>query len=268
MWKVKEVMLSFPFILKCGMGGEMGKEKYKKNSLYPLDKRKEDMVQYVPFPADRGHEQGNTRKRRHTMETISRNAVGNLIAHWRRMPTTAETERIRNMVVDAVAENGIRCFVEVETYRHTPSLGFGGIKATIHLQNPVEAVRDGNGTLIKGVGKITIEFDRCAGLYSFEEYCERQKKMDAIAKELGGYDKAFAAIDALPWDAESVDFTGWTDGKARDYRRRYFYPYEGRNHYCYDSTYEGLEEQLKGYMGNLARTLQIYNPAIVSRTAA
>ena len=196
------------------------------------------------------------------MNTPTKDKVGKLIAHWRRKPNDKDVAAVRNIVQRAVLAHGIRGSVEIATYGGTPSLGFGGVRATIRLDKPVNGHRDREGTLYSGISKITVYFSRCAGLYSFEEHCRRQNEEAAITEKMGGFENAREAIDSLHWDAEALHFSARTDGQARAYRHRLWYPFEGVGHFAYDSEYKGLGEQFAAYVGNLAHTLGISNKAV------
>ena len=177
--------------------------------------------------------------------------VGNLIAHWRRRLTNEDVAAVIDIVINGV-KNGIRakCTIDIRLKRNywkSTQLGYDGIIATIKVCNPFQAVRTASGDMIKGMDTITLIFDKTAGLFSFKKHWERQKVQDALFGSLPIAD-AMAAYDALPWDGESVQFKGRTNGKIRGYRRRHFYPYEGRYNYGYAQKWEGLKVQVEAYI--------------------
>ena len=185
--------------------------------------------------------------------------VGSLIAHWRRRLSVDDVAEVRDIIKDAVKKCGLKCFVKVANkpnYYSDIGLGYDKIFATIKLRNPCEAVRTARKDLVKMLSTIKIDFDKCAGLFSFEDHGKRHKEQDALFEQLPKAD-AMAAIDALPWDAESVHFNGSTDGKIRQYRRRQFYRYEGKNHYDYASRWEGLRESVAEYISGIAHECKL-----------
>ena len=181
--------------------------------------------------------------------------VGDLIAHWRRRLTDKDVAAIRDIVTDAV-KNGIRakCTIDIKLRRNyfgCKLLGYDAIVATVKVCKPFAAIRTAWGDVVKGMKTITIVFDKTAGLYSYDGHTERHKIQDALFAKLPVSD-AMAAYDALPWDADSVAFKGRTDGEIREYRRRHFYPYEGKDHYGYAQMWDGLKVQVEHYIKNIA----------------
>lgn len=181
--------------------------------------------------------------------------VGNLIAHWRRRLTDKDVAAIRDIVTDAV-KNGIRtkCTIDIKLHRNywgCNVLGYDAIVATVKVCNPFAAVRTALGDVVKGMKTITIVFDKTAGLYSYEGHTERKKVQEALFDKLPVAD-AMVAYDALPWDADSVSFKGRTDGEIREYRRRHFYHYEGKDHYGYAKMWDGLKVQVEHYIKNIS----------------
>lgn len=188
------------------------------------------------------------------MTKAERVDVGSLIAHWRRRLSEDDIAEVRDIIKDAVKKCGMKCSVKVANkpnYYSDIGLGYDKITATIKLHNPCNAVRTARKDLVKMLSTIKIDFDKCAGLFSFNENRKRDEEQDALFKRLPKAD-AMAAFDALPWDAESVQFKGSTDGKIRRYRRRQFNRYEGKNHYDYASRWEGLRDAVSEYICGIA----------------
>ena len=189
------------------------------------------------------------------MKTLTKEQSGKLIAHWRLMPTDKDVAVVRNIVCDAVINCGMDATIDIAVKPwDIPSLGHGRIEATIKVRNAYDAIRAVDGSLVKGMDTITIWFDACAGLFDFDAYGKRQKEESALFATLAE-DKAMEAIDNLPWDGIAVQFSGRTNGKARDYRKRHFYPYEGKGHYGYGGSWADIAEEVEGYIGGIARNL-------------
>lgn len=192
--------------------------------------------------------------------------AGKLIAHWNVKENGKDLAAVRSIVDAAIADCGLdaTAMVEVDTEHDIPTLGHFPYKAVIKINNAYPAVRMRNGTLVKGMDTITVQFARKVGLVDFDEYGVRQKAearfFDTMPKA-----KAMAAIDALPWDGEVVDFSARTNGKARDYRKRYWYPFEGGTagygaahiggHFGYADKWETLAEDFAAYVRAVANDL-------------
>lgn len=182
------------------------------------------------------------------MKAITRDEAATLIAHWRRMPDDADVQSVKGILETAIAKSGIDATFDISLAPHCDSLGYCGIEAVLRMDNPPKAVRTPCGDLIKDFTKVTICFDKCAGLYDYAAYGKRKEEENNLFKTLPK-EEAKAVIDALPWDAEVVDFSARTNGHIRGYRHRTFYPYEGRGHYDYaGSEWEGLADSLCEYL--------------------
>ena len=189
------------------------------------------------------------------MKAITKEESGKLIAHWRLAPTTEDLNNIRNIVADAVAGCGLDAKIEIVSRPlYCDVLGHGRVTAKITIRNAADAVRQADGTLVVGMDTITIDFDKCAGLFSLDAHFKRHKEEDELLSSLPETE-AMEAIDNLPWDAVAVSFSGRTNGKARDYRRRHFYPYEGSGHYDYGAVWGDLADAVSAYVGGIARSL-------------
>lgn len=192
--------------------------------------------------------------------------AGKLIAHWNVKENGKDLAAVRSMVESAIDRSGLdaTATVEVDTEHDIPILGHFPYKAVIKINNAYPAVRMRNGTLVKGMDTITVQFSRKVGLVDFKDAGERRNAkarfLDTMPKE-----KAMAAIDALPWDGEVVDFCARTNGKARDYRKRHWYLFEGGTagygaahiggHFGYADRWETLEEDFAAYVQAVAHDL-------------
>ncbi len=192
--------------------------------------------------------------------------AGKLIAHWNVKENVKDLAAVRSIVESAIDGCGLdaTATVEVDTDYNIPTLGHNPYKAVIKINNAYPAVRMRNGTLVKGMDTITVQFARKVGLVDFKEYGERQKAEASFFNAMPKA-KAMAAIDALPWDGEVVDFSARTNGKARDYRKRYWYPFEGGTagygaahiggHFGYADKWETLAEDFAAYVRAVAHDL-------------
>lgn len=192
-----------------------------------------------------------------------RSRVAKLIAHWCKPVTKADLSAVRDIVQSAIDDCGLDAAATVAVYdNYNPrTLGYNPIKAEIKINNTFPAIRMRNGTVVKFMDTITVIFRRQSGMYDTEAYGERQKLEEGIFRT---YPKAeaMAVIDTLPWDAESVEFSARTNGKARDYRKRHWYPYEGGvpgygndhlgGHYGYADTWENLKPDFAAYLRSVA----------------
>ena len=196
-----------------------------------------------------------------------RTRVANLIAHWRKPVTKADLAAVRSVVNDAIAACGLDATATVEEDKgyNCDTLGYNPIKAVIKIKGAYPAVRLANGTLVKGMDTITVQFCRKVGLYDYEAYGKRKDEEAAIFRDMDDNEEAKRLIDALPWDAELVDFSARTNGKARDYRMRHWYPYEGGiagygldhigGHFGYADTWGNLAEDFAAYVRAVAHDL-------------
>ena len=192
--------------------------------------------------------------------------VAKLIAHWRTPVTDADLAAVNSIVNNAIAAFGLDATakVEVDDGEHIcHTLGHNPIKAVIKINGAYPAVRLANGTLVKGMDTITVQFCRKVGLYDYEAYGKRKDEEAAIFRDMDDNEAAKRLIDALPWDAEVVDFSARTNGKARDYRKRHWYIYEGGKsgygvdhiggHFGYADTWGNLAEDFAAYLAAVAR---------------
>ena len=161
------------------------------------------------------------------MNTNKKN-IGQLIAHFTRKATEDDFAAVREIVSRAIAETGMPCtFTLKEKQRFVcDSLGYPPIVATIKVKNAVPVIRTANGKLVKGMDTITVSFARKSGLFDFNEYGERVRKENELYESLP-VEKAKEEISKLHWDADIVDYHASTNGKAKDYRCRRWYIYEG-----------------------------------------
>lgn len=186
------------------------------------------------------------------MNTLTAEQCGKMIAHWRRPIDISDIQKVREMVCGVACQFAATTVeVKVESVG-VSSLGYERIVAKIKFNDIAKAVRATDGSLIKGMDEITIQFDKCAGLLSYEEYGKRQEEENRLFKSLPE-EEAKAAINALPWDGEVVQFSGRTNGKIRGYRKRYFYSFEGNNHFGYAPTWDDLKEQVERYVHGIMR---------------
>ena len=195
-----------------------------------------------------------------------RTRVGKLIAHWNKTPTKADLQAVRAIVQNAVDGCGLDATAEVviDTDHDIPTLGHFPYKAVIKINGAYPAIRMRNGNVVKGMDTITVQFCRKVGLFNFDECGKRHKEEERLFKELPK-DKAMAAIDALPWDAELVDFSARTNGLEREYRHRHWFPFEGGvsgygadhigGHFGYADTWENLKEDFAAYIRKVATDL-------------
>ena len=228
-----------------------------------------EIVETSAFRARVSWDNGNT-----TLEMIRdlepnltpKQMAGKLIAHWNVKENGKDLAAVRSIVESAIDGCGLdaTATVEVDTEHDIPTLGHFPYKAVIKINNAYPSVRMRNGTIVKGMDTITVHFARKVGLVDFEENGERQKAearfFDTMPKE-----KAMAAIDALPWDGEVVDFSARTNGKARDYRKRHWYLFEGGTagygaahvggHFGYADKWENLAEDFAAYVRAVAHDL-------------
>ena len=204
--------------------------------------------------------------------------VGRIIAYWRRKATDADLTAVRSMVQDAINDCGLDATATVaeDDGYHCISLGHRPIKAVIKLRNPYQSVRMRNGTLVKGMDTITVIFAREAGVYDAAKHFDLMEMRHVAADKLP-VDEVLAAGDALPWEGEDVQFSARTNGKARDYRKRHWYIYEGGvpgygpehvgGHYGYADTWENLKPDFAAYVRAVAHDLG-YEGAAGRRNAA
>ena len=201
------------------------------------------------------------------MLNFPRAKVANIIAYWRCKVTDADMDAVRTMVNDAIDKSGLDATATIEeddSYADMVCMGHKPIKATIKINNAFPSVRMVNGTLVKGVDTITVIFQRRAGVFDCAKHHElmqvRHENADKMSTE-----EALAAGDALPWEGESVEFSARTNGKAREYRKRHWYPYEGGipgygldhigGHYGYADTWANLAPDFAAYVGAIAKDL-------------
>ena len=131
------------------------------------------------------------------MNTIAKVRAGKLIAHWRIMPSDNDLSAVRDIVANAVRKCGMDATIDVSVVpMECASLGHGRVKAVINIRNAYGAVRMADGTLVKGMDKITIDFDKCAGLFDFDAHGKRCNEEDKLLATLPKA-KAMAAIDKL-----------------------------------------------------------------------
>ena len=204
--------------------------------------------------------------------------AGKIIAHWNVKENGKDLAAVRSLVESAIDRCGLDAMatVEVDTEHDIPTLGHSPYKAVIKINNAYPAVRMRNGTLVKGMDTITVQFARKVGLVDFEEYGKRQKAEARFFATMPKA-KAMAAIDALPWDGEVVDFSARTNGKARDYRKHYWYPYEGGvsgygvnhigGHFGYAESWESLKPDFAAYVRAVAHDLG-YEGKVLRREVA
>ena len=185
------------------------------------------------------------------MNTLTQEQCDKMIAHWRRPIDISDIQKVREMVC-GVACQFAATTVEVKVEPTVSLLGYERLVAIIKFNDIAKAVRATDGSLIKGMDEITIRFDRCAGLLSYEEYGKRQEEEFRLFKSLPE-EEAKAAINALPWDGEVVEFSGRTNGQIRGYRKHRFYPFEGNNHFGYAPTWDDLKEQVERYVHGILR---------------
>jgi hypothetical protein len=192
--------------------------------------------------------------------------AGRLIAHWNVKENGKDLAAVRSIVDAAIADCGLdaTATVEIDKENNIPSLGHYPYKATIKINGTYPAVRMANGTLVKDMDTITVTFRKQVGLYDFNAYHERNKTRDNLLETMPQAE-AMAAVDALPWDGEVVDFSARTNGRARDYRKRYWYPFEGGvagygaghigGHFGYAESWESLKEDFAAYVRKVANDL-------------
>lgn len=201
------------------------------------------------------------------MKTITKVRAGKLIAHWRLMPSDNDLSAVRDIVVNAVRKCGMDATIDVAVVpMECASLGHGRVTAVINVRNAYGAVRMADGTLVKGMDRITIDFDKCAGLFDFDAHCKRNDEEDKLFATFPKA-KAMAAIDKLHWDAVDVHYSGRTNGKERLYRCRHFSPFEGRGHYGYGAIWADIADGVAEYIGGIARGLGYANKANVRKAA-
>ena len=189
------------------------------------------------------------------MNQITKEQSGKLIAHWRLMPTDKDMAAVRDIVANAVSLCGMDATIDISVRPYEcDSLGHGRIEAVISVRNAYDSVRMMNGTLVKGMDRISICFDKCAGLFNFQDHNKRLEEEEEIFATRTRA-KAMAEIDGLPWDGVAVSFSGRTNGKARIYRCRHFYTFEGRGHYGYGAVWADIAENVAEYVGGIARGL-------------
>ena len=192
--------------------------------------------------------------------------AGKLIAHWNVKENGKDLAAVRSIVESAIDSCGLdaTATVEVDTDHDIPSLGHFPYKAVIKINNAYPSVRMRNGSVVKGMDTITVQFARKVGLVDFEEYGVRQKAearfFDTMPKA-----KAMAAIDALPWDGEVVEFSARTNGKIRGYRCRRWDIYDGGvpgygadhigGHFGYADTWETLKPDFAAYVRSVTHDL-------------
>ena len=192
--------------------------------------------------------------------------AGKLIAHWNVKENGKDLAAVRSIVESAIDSCGLdaTATVEVDTDHDIPSLGHFPYKAVIKINNAYPSVRMRNGSVVKGMDTITVQFARKVGLVDFEEYGVRQKDearfFDTMPKA-----KAMAAIDALPWDGEVVEFSARTNGKIRGYRCRRWDIYDGGvpgygadhigGHFGYADTWETLKPDFAAYVRSVTHDL-------------
>ena len=192
--------------------------------------------------------------------------AGKLIAHWSVKENGKDLAAVSSIVDAAIADCGLdaTATVEVDTEHDISTLGHFPYKAVIKLHGTYPAVRMADGTLVKGMDTITVQFCRKVGLFDYDAYGERQKEEAALFDKLPKAE-AMAAIDALPWDGYVVDFSARTNGKARDYRKRHWYPYEGGvsgygathigGHFGYAESWDTLKVDFMAYVRKVATDL-------------
>lgn len=177
---------------------------------------------------------------------MTKSECGKLIAYWNREATPADLAACRDIVRRALRQNGLnfRFSVRVKKMEMGHSQGHDRITATITIPDPPPAIRDISGNTIKGLNKITIWFERNAGLFSCDAHHKRHTEEAEIFNKMGDTPAALAAIDSLPWDGEVCEFNLFTNGRVREYRKRHFYRYEPKGHFCYDSNFAALADPL------------------------
>lgn len=191
-----------------------------------------------------------------------RSRVANLIPYWCKKATPADLAAVRGMVQSAIDDCGLDATAEVaESNEGCVTLGHNPITAIIKIRNTYPAIRMRNGTVVKDMDTITVTFRREGGIYDRKEHPDMWDSLSRNRRRLSR-EKALAAGDAVAWDCESVNFKAMTNGKARDYRKRHWYPFEGGvagygidhigGHYGYADTWENLKPDFAAYLRSVA----------------
>ena len=195
-----------------------------------------------------------------------RTRVGNLVPYWHKKATPADLAAVRSMVQDAIADCGLDATAEVyvEKGDGCVTLGHNPIKAVIKLHGTYQAVRMRNGSVVKGMDTITVEFRREGGIYNLDKFPDMWEFLSGNRRKMSRED-ALAAGDAVAWEGESVKFDATTNGLVREYRKRYWYRYEGGvpgygndhlgGHYGYADTWENLKPDFAAYVKAVAHDL-------------
>lgn len=191
------------------------------------------------------------------MKELTDRQAGEIIAHWRRKPTADDMAMVRQIVGDALKPYKKICTVKFRVAKSDiPTLGYGSIMATIKCREPKQTIKTVKGDTVTGLDAITIQFTRQAGILDYGIYGERQKE-EAEAFAQKSRKDAMAYIDGLHWDGEVVQMYGITNGKIRQYRKRYTFPYQGLSHFSYAPSWAKLAKGVKHYLEGIFKELRL-----------
>ena len=197
----------------------------------------------------------------------AREKVGKIVSYCCRKATDADIAAVRKMVQSAIEECGLDATakVAVDTEKHCVTLGHNPIKAVIRIHGAYPAVRMANGTLVKGADTITVLFRREGGIYNLDKFPDMWEVLSGNRRTMSRED-ALKAGDSIPWEGESVKFNATTNGLAREYRKHYWYRYEGGKtgyaainenggHFGYSDSWEHLKVDFAAYVRKTATDL-------------
>lgn len=184
---------------------------------------------------------------------------GKFIAQWDCALDACELREIRRMTLDALARHGIDATANFAPIKKDSAYMFGGRAwhwLDIRINNAPSAVRIWNGSVIKGLSVIHLCVRRRSGFLTYEGAMQWQKKAQGVWDSDKPLKEKYAALDAMQFDAQSLDMNITTNGVQRAYRGRTWWKYEGRGHYHYGD-WSDIEGGIYEYLRNIAYDLRL-----------
>lgn len=177
------------------------------------------------------------------METETKSKAGKLIAYWNAGLDRRECVRTVKGVMESLGYGGCRVTAYSEKFDKPGATGLPATRVRIELPNPTGRYRLlRNGDTVSGLGTIRVAFSKEHGYFGledhrkFNEWLEKQTVRSRRDVERLTKRRRFNGV--------VFESRVSTDAKVRPYRRRQWHPYEGSDHFMYDSCMKGLVEQL------------------------
>lgn len=177
------------------------------------------------------------------MDTKTKSAAGKLIAYWNTGLDRKECVRTVKDIMKSLGYGGCRVTAYSEKFDKPGSMGLPTTRVRIELPSPTGKYRLlRNSDTVSGLSSISVTFSKESGYFGLEDHRKFNEWLD------GQKIRTKADVERITksrkFDVVAFESRVSTDAKARLYRRRHWYRYEGNNHFMYDSSMEGLVEQL------------------------